>query len=454
MKIKYILVYYAAIIMPKIAFGLDLIEIWKASQTRDPQFIMSKFEKLAGEQRQEQSRSLWLPSIYFIATTGKAKSSSCIKGAKFDAPGMSGPYSNATFETLINGGNVTRKTISLVQPIYNLELLAESRKLKKSSEIANFNAELAQQNLILLVADNYFGVLMANEDLRLTGIEKQAIEKTYKEIKKRLQLGAASKNDLQEAQESIDRIEVKLIIAKNNVQLKNLLLRDLFDDDVKDLKDLKKNLLPSDFHFDSPLHEYVGKMFSNNIQLKIMKITKEIAKQEAIKYSIASSIKLDAVAQLSKDSSRGSNHSSNYRKDYLLGLQILAPIFTGGYRSAKEQEALQLLEKTKIEYDKIALDIEHAIRDTWYALFSAHERINALQNNLQTSKERLSSTIKGHSVGSRSTLEVLKAQGDAIEVERSLFAEKIQFLLNRLYISSMIGDLSHKELILINDYLN
>lgn len=451
MQLKLILI-SITLLTPKIILAADLIDVWNAAQTRNPEFIISKYEKLAGDQRYKQSKALWLPNVYFTATTGKIKFSNSTKGATFDAPGMFGPYSNAIFETSINHGHINRHALSLMQPIYDLERLTASRQLKKFSDISNISVELASQNLMLLVAENYFMVLLANETVQLMENQKKAIMKTYKEVKKRFKLGNASKTDLQEAVESLDNIQVKLIFAKNDLQIKELALKDLLGKS-EDLKELKKNLLHDSFNFSATLEEYVAKIRSKNLQLRMMTATQEIAKQEVTKYSAMSSIKLNAIAQVSKDQSKGINNATNITKDYVLGMQLSAPIFTGGYRSAKEEETLRLLEKSKVEYDKVALQIEHSIRTIWFALSSTEERIKALQNNLQTSKARLLLTIKGHTVGSRSTLEVLQAQSDAIEVERSLFIEKIQFLLNRLHIISMIGELTEQELQSINNYL-
>jgi outer membrane protein len=413
---------------------------------------MSKFEKLAGEERHKQSKALWLPNIHFTSTIGKIKFNSSMKGATFDAPGMLGPYSNAIFETSIKHGNIHRNALSLLQPIYDLERLIASRELEKSADISNIFADLASQNLILLVAESYFMVLLANETVSLMENQKKAIMLTYKEIKKRFQLGDSSKTDLQEAAASLDNIKVKLISAKNDVKIKRLALQDLLGTS-EDLKKLKETLLPDSFKFSNPLEEYVTKMRAKNLQLRIIMATQEIAKQEVAKYSAMSSIKLNAIAQVSKDRLKGINNTSNITKDYILGIQLSAPIFTGGYRSAKEEENLLLLEKSKIEYDKAALQIENSIRSIWFTLSSTEKRIKYLQNNLQTSKARLLLTIKGHAVGSRSTLEVLGAQSDALEVELSLFIEKIQFLLNRLKIIYMIGELTEEELISINHYL-
>jgi len=283
---------------------------------------------------------------------------------------------------------------------------------------------------------------------------KSPVNKTFEEIKKRFQLGDATKIDLQEAAESIENIKVKLIEAKSDLIVKKLALADLLgtSEDIKKLKKffITTNIVNKKF---TSLEQCIIKMTTQNLQLKILKALQEVARQEVAKYHALGSIKLNAVAQVSHVKNKGRYNVSNNMKDYVLGIELSAPIFTGFYRTAKENETLQLLEKSKEEYNKAALEIEHNIRNCWFALSFATQKIKALENNLSTSKKKLLLTIKGHAVGSRNTLEILRANSDTIEIENTLFKEKIACLLNYLNIKFMTGELTEQDLLLVNQYL-
>ncbi len=66
---------------------------------------------------------------------------------------------------------------------------------------------------------------------------------------------------------------------------------------------------------------------------------------------------------------------------------------------------------------------------------------------------RLGATCSGHKVGSRNTLELLGAEIDAVASEHSLFIEQANYLLNRLRLAAMVGELGESDLKLINAYL-
>ena len=184
----------------------SLIEVWQEAQNRDPEFIASRYEQMAGEKRRDQGTSLWLPSLNLTALTGSMSYNTSTTGAQFYAPSM-GTINGATFNTSINNGFVNRYAVGATQSIYNLERLAQSRQLNYSADASDLGAQIASQNLILLVAERYFEVLSAEEAVRLISKQELAIENTRLQIEKRFKLGDASQTDMQEANERLESLD-------------------------------------------------------------------------------------------------------------------------------------------------------------------------------------------------------------------------------------------------------
>ena len=114
----------------------SLIEVWQEAQNRDPEFIASRYEQMAGEKRRDQGTSLWLPSLNLTALTGSMSYNTSTTGAQFYAPSM-GTINGATFNTSINNGFVNRYAVGATQSIYNLERLAQSRQLNYSADASD-----------------------------------------------------------------------------------------------------------------------------------------------------------------------------------------------------------------------------------------------------------------------------------------------------------------------------
>lgn len=433
----------------------SLIEVWREAQNRDPEFIASRYEQMAGEKRRDQGTSLWLPSVNLTALTGSMSLNTSTTGAQFYAPGM-GTINGANFNTSINNGFVNRYAIGATQSVYNRERLAQSRQLNYSADASDLGAQVANQNLILLVAERYLDVLSAQEALRLMNKQVLAIENTRQQIEKRFKLGDASQTDMQEANERLDTIKVRALDAKNNLVVKQLALQDLFGGPVN-MDKLKINLNLAQMKLPG-LDAYVGKLKSQNIQLQMLSVQEKAAKEEAAKYEAIASPKLDAIAQSSKDNLNGSGNfgaaSNTITNNYLVGLQLSIPLYTGGYRTAKHEESLLMVEKTKAEYNKAEQNLERTMRSVWQSLNSAKEKLTALSNAQKTGEARLQSTRLGYANGSRTTMELLGAENDLIANEYALYMEKVNYLLNRLRLAALSGEISEQDLSQVNAYLN
>jgi outer membrane protein len=436
------------------AVAVSLVDVLNEAKNRDPEFIASRYEQMAGEKRRDQGTALWLPNVNLTAMTGSMSNNTSITGAQFYAPGM-GTINGANFNTSINNGFLNRYSLSATQPVYNRERLAQGRQLNMSADISDYGHQIANQNLILLVAERYFDVLVAEETLKLAKKQENAISKTRVEIEKRFKLGDASQTDFQEAMERLDTVKIKVLDANTNLSVKKLALQDLFGAPVA-MDKLKINL-----NFDKQstpsLESYLSKMKSQNIQLKVLSTQEKVAKEEAEKYGAITSPKLDVVAQSSKDMLNGTGDfgpaSNTSLTNYLVGLQLSIPLYTGGYRSAKQDEALLMVDKAKAEYSKSELNLERTLRTLWYSISTASEKLTALNNAQKTGEARLSSTRNGYANGSRTTLELLGAESDLIATEYGVYMEKVSYLLNKLRLGALTGEITEQDLLTTNAYL-
>ena len=170
------------------AMATSLMEVWREAQNRDPEFIASRYEQMAGEKRRDQGTSLWLPSVNLTALTGSMSYNTSTTGAQFYAPGM-GTFNGANFNTSVNNGFVNRYTVGATQSIYNRERLAQSRQLNLSADASNLGAQVANQNLILLVAERYFDVLAAEENLQFAKGQQQSMARKLTETRQRQAVG-------------------------------------------------------------------------------------------------------------------------------------------------------------------------------------------------------------------------------------------------------------------------
>jgi outer membrane protein len=182
-------------------------------------------------------------------------------------------------------------------------------------------------------------------------------------------------------------------------------------------------------------------------------IAGDLARQEAKKYALESSVKLDAIAQAGRDYISGSGDfgsASNAQTSGMIGLQVLVPLFTGGYRSAREEEAVQLADKADAEVALARQQAAQAIRATWLNLKAGSGRLQALTQALEASRLRLDATTLGHQVGDRTTLDVINAENDVASAELALMQAKVNQVLNQIRLAALAGKLDEEVLNIFN----
>jgi outer membrane protein len=130
----------------------------------------------------------------------------------------------------------------------------------------------------------------------------------------------------------------------------------------------------------------------------------------------------------------------------LIGLQLSIPLYTGGLRSAKHDEAVALADKARFDVEATRKAVSQRTRTAWLSVASGLYRIRARERALESSRARLDATEIGHEVGARTTLDLLNAQADHFRAERELAQAKYQLVLDRLALLQASGELSEVDL--------
>lgn len=130
----------------------------------------------------------------------------------------------------------------------------------------------------------------------------------------------------------------------------------------------------------------------------------------------------------------------------MIGLQLSVPLFTGGYRGAKEEEALRLADKATAELERTRQQVAQQVRAAWLGLSVGAERVRSLDEALSASLSRADATQTGRDVGQRTTLDLLNAENDAAAARLSLAQGRVALLLDRLRLAALVGQLDEAAL--------
>lgn len=431
------------------AQAADLLSSWEAAQARDPEIAAARALHEQAAFRLEQAKALWAPMVSAGGAVGVGGADSQTKGA--EAMGQS----NVTFKTNVNLGVLARASIGAQQAWISPEREAQSKQLELSAQIAEKQWLQAQQNLIMKTSQRYFDVVAAELTLTVLQRQQKAMKQAAAEINKRQSVGDASVMDVQEANARVSEIRAQVLTQENQLAMKKVAYRQLTGQEATQLKAIANiNLTPTNLADPSV---WVQRAKQQSPSLQMMSLQQAIQGQEAKRIKAGNAMTVDWVAQAQLDRLTGtgnySNSASNQMAQYMVGIQLNAPLSTGGMVESREREALKQVEKLRYDQEAAELNIEQQVRDAWQSLNSAQARLQALSQSEQASKARLTATRQAHRTGSRTTNELLGAEHDTAQAELALLQLRIQTAMDQLRLYAASGELTEVQLRQVNALL-
>ena len=430
------------------AQAADLMGAWQAALARDPEIAAARALHQQATFRQEQAKALWAPMVSAGGAVGIGGADSRTKGA--EAMGQS----DVTFKTNVNAGALTRASIGAQKAWISPEREAQGKQLELSAQIAQTQWQLAQQALIMRTAQRYFDVVGAEQTLTVLKRQQKAMQQAAAEISKRQSVGDASVMDVQEANARVSEIRAHVLTHENNLANKKVAYRQLTGQEPTQLLPIGNiNLTPPNL---ADANTWVQRAKQQSPSLQMMGLQQAIQGQEAKRVKAGNAMTVDWVAQAQMDRLSGQGmygSASNQTAQYMVGIQLNAPLSTGGMVESREREALKQVEKLRYDQEAVEQQVEQQVRDAWQSLSTAQARLQALSQSEQASKARLTSTRQAHRTGARTTNELLGAEHDAAQAELALVQLRIQTAMEQLHLSAASGELGEIQLRQVNALL-
>ncbi len=439
------------------AMAMDLGQAWQAAKGRSPALRATQLDQVVADKRLQVSKSLWNPTVTLGLFGGAAGSETTTKGARFSAREFGDArIDGAGFSTSIGIGLSGRAAISAIQPLIDPERSAQARQLGLSADVADAGALLAQQFLAAALVERYLDLLTAQEMVRLTGEQEQVLTKADQELRRRQAIGDVSVMDVRESAARIAAIRANRVGLESSLQVAQRYLEELtgpvgatpgrpkFTQAIGLLTTVKAEPL-------------IEQMRRQHPQIRLLDLQRQMALYEVDKFvADRKAIRVDAVASASLERLVGAGEmgqAANRGTQHMVGVQVTIPLSSGGYRSAKQEEAIVLADRVLLERDQAVQALERGVLSARAMLAAADAKLSMLNQALESSQARLLETRKAHANGARSTLELLGAEDAVLELKKALFQEKIAVVRARTGLMASAGQLSDDELLRMNQYL-
>ncbi len=422
------------------AWSQDLLQIWQLALQRDPIYAASRASRAADQEKIPQARAQLLPYITADA------------GAQLD---------DTRRATGLHDSRRDRSALwalTLTQPIIDIgawDSLKQSQYIARSADVAQAGA---YQDLILRVAQAYFDVLTAQDTLRALRAEKAAIQTQLQAARQGFELGSTTITDSYEAQARLDIVNANELQASNLLQLSQDQLARIIAQRPDALAEFQPGARLS-----APQPDRLDAWTDQAAQANLAVVRAELAARIVQKQiDIAKSghyPTLSLQAQTGSATNRGiysntGNPDPGPRSlDSTIGLQLSIPLFAGGGISSEVREQTSRLQQARYELEDARRQAVQSAQRYFSGVTSGRAQVEMLRAAEKSSQAALQANQTGYEVGVRVNIDVLNAQQQLYETQRSLARARYETLMSSLRLKASSGILTDQDITAINRML-
>lgn len=453
------LTFAAFLLTPVCGFSETLSEIFDLALKNDPQLRAANAAYLAGNEAANIGRAGLLPQVVASAEYSEIDSDETSKSVFVldDLEVNSGTSGDGDADQ-------TAFTLSVQQPLFDLPAWYDYKQGKTVSEQARLQFAADQQNLIIRVANAYFDVLRASENLTSAIAEKEAIGRQLEQTKQRFEVGLLPITDVHEAQAAYDDASVNTLVLEGALQVAFEGLEVLTGQPHSQLAGLTDRfpVVPPD----ASREEWVKVAMANNLQLKLSQQGRDAARQNA------EARKMEHLPTLTGSYSYGDTDfdkdfrgeslsgspintpSSSDDETHMVSVHLDVPIFSGGLVSAQRRQAYQ-------RYAQADETANYVLRNTTQQARSAHlnvvtdaAAVQARQQAIKSAESALEATRAGYEVGTRNIVDVLFAERNLHQAKRNYANARYDYIFSSLNLKLVAGQLSPDDLYQLNAWVD
>jgi outer membrane protein len=416
------------------AGALDLVSAHRAAIEHDADFAAEVSAADAGREYAAQSRAALAPRVNLTGQAGKLDMNTRTSGD------LSSLMSSDT------SGKVYSYGVSMSRPLYRPDLKADARNLAAQADIAALTFKGAQQDLILRVAQAYFGVLLAQDSLAFAVAQKEAVAEQLAAAKERFDSGRARITDVAEAQANFDALAAAQIAAESDLEVARARFIELTGRDGEDPDQLASALAvrpPQD------AQEWRDRARTESIEVRVRMLQLDMADAEIERTRLAGRISLDLVAKYEDSRQHGELNALAYpdqSSKLQVGVQFSVPVFAGGALQSKYRQAVAQRNQARQELEATRRQVDVDVREAYMQATSGALRVAALEQGLVSAQTSLEAAELGREVGNRTNLDVLSLQQQVYDVKRDLADARYGYLLTQLKLAALAGELTENHL--------
>ena len=407
------------------AVAENLIEVFESALESDPEFLAAAADNRAAQEIRPQAQAGLLPEASLSFTT---------------------QWNERQRHPDTRSDNLT---LNVELPIWRRD-----RRIavdQADSRIARADAlyAAARQDLMVRVAERYFGVLEAEDEIGFARATLEAFEQQLAQSRQRFEVGLIPITDVEEAKAGFDLSKAQLIAAENALDIAREALRETTGAYQEMLAPLTEMPLVTPEPED--IDKWTEIALDRNPRLLAAKHDTETARREIRRIQAGHSPVLDAVGSIGLNDS-GSSPTGETRRTNV-GLRLSFPLYRGGSILSRTRESRHRYQRTLDVLERERRRAQRETRGAYLGVESGISRVRALEQAVRSNRAAAEAIEAGFQVGTRTSVDVLDAQRDLFRARRDLSEARYGYVLDVLRLKRAAGTLSEDDLQLIAIWL-
>lgn len=411
--------------MSSAAPGENLFEVFEAALGSDPEFLATGADHRAAREIRPQALAGLLPSVRLSLDT---------------------QWNERQRRRDFRSDNLV---LDVAQPLYRRDRQVELQQADSRIARADALYAAARQDLMVRVAERYFGVLEAEDELSFAQATLEAFEQQLAQSRQRFEVGLIAITDVEEAKAGFDLARAQLIAAENALDIAREALRETTGGYLERLAPLGD--MPLVMPEPADIDKWTQTALERNQRLLAARHDSETARREIERMQAGHSPTLDAVGSLGLNDSESGMFGETRRAK--VGLRLNLPLYSGGSVVSRTRESRHRYQRTLNVLERERRRAQRETRDAYLGVDSGISRVHALEQAVRSSETAAEAIEAGFQVGTRTSVDVLDAQRDLFRARRDLSEARYSYMLNVLRLKRAAGTLAQDDLELISIWL-
>jgi outer membrane protein len=426
----------------------DLKQFYELALTRDTTLQAAHFQRDALVEARPQAIAQWLPQLSANASAQRER-------AGFDSGPALGTQAadcaiSSTATTQRCYGTAHTLGLSMSQTLWSFQSFSLLKEANFQVAAAEASYQGAQQNLLLRVAQAYFNILSAADQLATNVAERDAFNTLLNQAKSRQQTGVGPRSDVDQAQAFYDATEQSVIDARNALDDADLALTQIVGQRVERVAPLREDI-PLLSPEPASADDWVTSARQDNFDVRTAQLTMEAASRDI---SVQRGRGLPTIqltgsgSKITQDAVLGGNQTLD-----TIGVSFSWPLFQGGAIASAVRQSRALFHQSQANYESSQRDTERLTRTAFRGIVSGIQRIGASRRSVESGERAVEAMRRNVEFGTGTEFELLDAQNNYYTARRAYAQARYDYLTAVLTLKQQAGRLTEQDLIAIDNLL-